>query len=64
MLAQVDRCSGNLEHYPCSVSICVHVHAHTLAVIVHTVKPPNKGHFGDGPVVPCREVVLFLEVFF
>ena len=29
-----------------------------------TVKPPNKGHFGDGPVVPCREVVLFLEVFF
>ena len=35
-------------------------------VIVHmsTVKPPNKGHFGDGPVVPCREVVLFSEVFF
>ena len=30
----------------------------------HTVKPPNKGHFGDGPVVPCREVVLFSEVFF
>ena len=29
-----------------------------------TVKPPNKGHFGDGPVVPCREVVLFSEVFF
>ena len=26
-----------------------------------TVKPPNKGHFGDGPFVPCREVVLFLE---
>ena len=29
-----------------------------------TVKPPNKGHFGDGPVVPCREVVLFSEVLF
>ena len=28
------------------------------------VKPPNKGHIGDGPVVPCREVVLFSEVFF
>ena len=31
---------------------------------ISTVKPPNKGHFGDGPVVPCREVVLFSEVFF
>ena len=31
---------------------------------VSTVKPLNKGHFGDGPVVPCREVVLFSEVFF
>ena len=29
-----------------------------------TVKPPNRGHFGDGPFVPCREVVLFLEVLF
>ena len=29
-----------------------------------TVKPPNKGHIGDGALVPCREVVLFLEVFF
>ena len=28
-----------------------------------TVKSPNKGHIGDRPVVPCREVVLFLEVF-
>ena len=28
-----------------------------------TVKPPNKGYIGDGPVVPCREVVLFSEVF-
>ena len=30
----------------------------------NTVKPPNKGHIGDGPVVPCREVILFSEVFF
>ena len=30
----------------------------------NTVKPPNKGHFGDGPVVPCREVVLFSDVLF
>ena len=29
-----------------------------------TVKPPNKGHIGGGSVVPCREVVLFSEVFF
>ena len=29
-----------------------------------TVKPPNKGHVGDGPFVPCKEVVLFLEVLF
>ena len=26
------------------------------------VKPPNRGHIGDGPVVSCREVVLFSEV--
>ena len=30
----------------------------------YTVKPPNRGHFGDGPFVPCREVVLFSEVLF
>ena len=30
----------------------------------HTVKPLNRGHFGDGPFVPCREVVLFSEVLF
>jgi len=29
-----------------------------------TVKPLNRGHFGDGPFVPCREVVLFSEVLF
>ena len=27
-----------------------------------TVKPPNKEHIGDGPFVPCREVVLFSEI--
>ena len=36
----------------------------SLYWIVTTVKPPNKGHIGDEPVVPCREVVLFSEVFF
>ena len=30
----------------------------------YTVKPPNKGHIGDGAVVPCGEVVLFSEIFF
>ena len=24
-----------------------------------TVKPLNKGHIGNGSLVPCREVVLF-----
>ena len=28
------------------------------------VKPPNKGHVGDGHFVPCREVVPFSEVLF
>ena len=32
--------------------------------IVNTVKPLNRGHFGDRPFVPCREVVLFSEVLF
>ena len=32
--------------------------------IMTTIKPPDKGHIGDKPVVPCREVVLFSEVFF
>ena len=27
----------------------------------YTVKPSNKGHIGDGPFVPCREVVPFSE---
>ena len=29
-----------------------------------TVKPLNRGRFGDGPFVPCREVVLFSKVLF
>ena len=39
-------------------------HYYIIIIIVATVKPLNKGHIGDGPVVPCREVVLFSEVFF
>ena len=27
-----------------------------------TVKPPNKGHIGDGAFVPCREVVFYWKV--
>ena len=27
-----------------------------------TVEPPNNGHIGTFSVVPCREVVLILEV--
>ena len=36
----------------------------TVVGIGYTVKPPNRGHFGDWPLVPCREVVLFSEVLF
>ena len=32
--------------------------------VENTVKPLNRGHFGDGSFVPCREVVLFSEVLF
>ena len=28
---------------------------------MHAVKALNKGHFGDGPFVLCREVVPFLD---
>ena len=34
------------------------------SVLTNAVKPLNKGHIGDGPVVPCREVVLFQRVSF
>ena len=33
-------------------------------LVSNTLKPPNKGHIGDGPFAPCREVILFSEVFF
>ena len=38
----------------------------TVVMVYHltTAKPPNRGHFGDRPFVPCREVVLFSEVLF
>ena len=29
---------------------------------IHTVEPPNKGHFGNGPLVLCSEVVPISEV--
>ena len=28
----------------------------------NTVEPPNKGHFGNGPLVLCSEVVPISEV--
>ncbi len=34
----------------------------THYVIIHTVEPLSKGHFGTSHFVPCREVVLFSEV--
>ena len=35
-----------------------------IVTLFGTVKPSNKGLIGDRPFVPCREVVLFLEVLF
>ena len=29
---------------------------------IHAVEPPNKGHFGSGPLVLCSEVVPISEV--
>ena len=29
---------------------------------INTVEPPNKGHFGNGPLVLCSEVVPISEV--
>ena len=31
-------------------------------IIIYTVEPPNKGHFGNGPLVLCSEVVPISEV--
>ena len=46
--------------------MCILMSAFITAIILklYTVKPPNRGHFGDGPFVPCREVVPFSEVLF
>ena len=34
----------------------------TTMVRSNTVEPPNKGHFGNGPLVLCSEVVPISEV--
>ena len=47
---------ANARYTPCNTFLLI-LHA-------YTVKSPNKGHIGDGPFVPCREVVLFSEVLF
>ena len=50
--------------------LCMHVHSFIVAnlilivILSVSVKPPKKGHIGDGPSSPSREVVLFSEVFF
>ena len=44
--------------YLCDTTVC------SILCSPNTVKIPNRGHFGDGPFVPCREVVLFLEILF
>ena len=33
-----------------------------IAITKSTVEPPNKGHFGNGPLVLCSEVVPISEV--
>ena len=33
-----------------------------MALLDLTVKPPNRGHFGNGPLVLCSEVVPISEV--
>ena len=41
------------------------VHAYRSShVLGKYSKPLNKGHTGEGPFVPSRELALFLEVFF
>ena len=42
------------NHGPKLVSVFVHFNT--------TVEPPNKGHFGNGPLVLCSEVVPISEV--
>ena len=35
---------------------------HSVPSKINTVEPPNKGHFGNGPLVLCSEVVPISEV--
>ena len=48
--------------------LLLELHALTLVarsyalLVLHTVSHPNKGHIGDRPFVPSREVVLFSDV--
>ena len=44
--------------------LCAWVRSMSAWLYHYTVKPPNRGHFGVRPFVPCREVVLFSEVLF
>ena len=56
-------CSSGHFHFTSVFQICSSGHFHfTHQKIVYsstTVKPLNKGHVGNGSLVPCREVVLF-----
>ena len=38
------------------------INQHLRILITFTVEPPNKGHFGNGPLVLCSEVVPISEV--
>ena len=33
-----------------------------MMTLCYTVEPPNKGHFGNGPLILCSEVVPISEV--
>ena len=41
-------------YYTCSFQVCI--------LVVCTVEPPSKGHFGEMAFVPCREVGPISEV--
>ena len=43
------------------VHVVAKVERGTTMIIMSTVKPPKKGHIGDGRFVLCREVVLLSE---
>ena len=54
---------NNSARYGNGGTICAGANS-LFSFIVTTVKPQNRGHFGDGPFVLCREVVLFSEVLY